>query len=80
MNRYRLSTQTATASGSETHLSSVLSQQEADDMLQVEEMLHHARGWDTTQYDDLLVCVKSDVVRTIAVVVRDPFTDPVASC
>jgi len=82
MNRYRIVTQTTTADGTETHVSSVvLSAAEALADISTEESLARAAGWRTEPLGDgiavELVCTLGDIVRTLTIRESGPFDDAI---
>lgn len=73
MKRYRLTSQRI---GGTPHVSSVLlAEDEVEEQLEAEALLHRMSGWVVTEGDRTLVCRRGTLVRVIGVRESDPMHD-----
>lgn len=78
MSRWRLVD--AQSNGTGPHVSTVvLSEEEAVESLALEALMHRMAGWTVTEGDDVIVCRRGALVRTVQRVEFDALNDPVQS-
>lgn len=75
--RFRLLTEQENGPLASSHLSSViLNEEEAQQSLNIERMMHQWAGWAVEIHDGKIVCKRNSVTRTITIKSFDAMNDP----